>query len=292
MRQFRRIVSWFDLRHNGLVHPFINALLMWDIHCVLRLEQWQTRVGGRVRMWFSAIGEVEAISSFAGLAHDEPTFCDAEILDGPARFHAQCLGHPLISDEIRVDNDVGPLNSGAALLVTGSNMSGKSTLLRSMGLSAVMGLAGCPVCARRLTLTPVTLVTSVRVSDSLEAGVSRFYAEVAKLKRAVDTATQGSSVLFLLDEILHGTNSRERQIGARWVLSELLANSAVGAVSTHDEALCRLGGDLQTSVLQVHFQESVNGDVMSFDYKLRPGPVRSGNALRLMRTVGLDVPLE
>ena len=214
------------------------------------------------------------------------------MLEGPAHFHAESLGHPLISIESRVDNDLGPLDCGSALLVTGSNMSGKSTLLRSMGLAAVMGLAGCPVCARRLTLSPLTLVTSIRVSDSLEAGVSRFYAEVAKLKRAVDTAAGGSSVLFLLDEILHGTNSRERQIGARWVLSELLAHRAVGAVSTHDEALCQLSGDLQTRVVQVHFQESVSDDVMSFDYKLRPGPVRSGNALRLMRTVGLDVPLE
>lgn len=292
MRQFRRIVSWFDLRHNGLVHPFANALLMWDIHCVLALESWRNRAGNRIRAWFSAIGEVEALTSFAGLAHDEAGFCDPQIIEGEAHLHAVGLGHPLIVDAKRVDNDVGPLGPGSALLVTGSNMSGKSTLLRSIGLAAVMAQAGCPVCARRLTLSPLTVVTSVRVSDSLEAGVSRFYAEVAKLKRAVDTASGAVPLLFLLDEILHGTNSRERQIGARWVIGELLARGAVGAASTHDEALCRLTPDLQNRVTQVHFEESVSNEAMTFDYELRPGPVRSGNALRLMRTVGLDVPLE
>jgi hypothetical protein len=292
MRQFRQIVGWFDLRHNGLVHPFVDSVLMWDVHCVVALDRWKSRHGGHTRGWFQAIGEVEALSSFAALAHDEPGFCFAEIVVGPPKFSAQALGHPLIADARRVTNDVELSSPGSALLVTGSNMSGKSTLLRSMGLAAVMGLAGCPVCAGRLVISPLRIGTSVRVRDSLESGVSHFYAELGKLKRVLTLAEAGADVLFLLDEILHGTNSRERQIGARWLLAELVRLGAIGAVSTHDEALCELSGALKEHVRQVHFREDVSMGKMSFDYVLRPGPVTSGNALRLMRSVGLEVPCE
>jgi hypothetical protein len=292
MRQFRQIVGWFDLRHNGLVHPFVDSVLMWDVHCVVALDRWKNRHGRHTRRWFEAIGEAEALSSFAALAHDEPGFSFAEIVVGPPRFDAQALGHALIADTRRITNDVQLSSPGSVLLVTGSNMSGKSTLLRSMGLAAVMGLAGCPVCAGRLVMSPLRIGTSVRIRDSLEGGVSHFYAELGKLKRVLTLAEAGSDVLFLLDEILHGTNSRERQIGARWLLGELIRHGAIGAVSTHDEALCELSGELKERVRQVHFREDVSMGKMSFDYLLRPGPVTSGNALRLMRSVGLDVPLE
>ncbi|MBN1610676.1 MAG: DNA mismatch repair protein MutS [Polyangiaceae bacterium] len=292
MRHFRRTVGWFDLRHNGLVHPFVDSVLMWDVHCVVALDRWKHRHGRNTRGWFEAIGEAEALSSFAALAHDAPGFCFAEIVVGPPRFSAQALGHPLIADARRVTNDVELSSPGCMLLVTGSNMSGKSTLLRSMGLAAVMGLAGCPVCAERLAMSPLRIGTSMRVRDSLESGVSHFYAELGKLKRVLTLAHAGSDVLFLLDEILHGTNSRERQIGARWLLGELIRHGVIGAVSTHDEALCELSGALKEHVRQVHFREDVSMGKMSFDFLLRPGPVTSGNALRLMRSVGLDVPLE
>jgi DNA mismatch repair ATPase MutS len=170
-------------------------------------------------------------------------------------------------------------------------MSGKSTFLRSVGLGVVLALAGAPVCARRFRLSPLAVRTSIRVADSLSSGVSHFYAEVARLKGVLD-ATQGRlPVLFLLDEVLHGTNSEERKVGARWVLGELLARGAIGLVSTHDQGLCELPEGLMSRVEQCHFRETVEGGVMSFDYQLRPGPVRGGNALRLMRLVGLDVPL-
>jgi DNA mismatch repair ATPase MutS len=292
MKEFRRKVGWFDLRHNGLVHPFINAVLLWDIHCVLALERWQSYAGGAVRGWFHALGELEALSSLASLAHDEPSFVFADVVDGPAVFDASELGHPLIDAPQRVPNDVSLPEPGRALLVTGSNMSGKSTLLRAMGLAHVMALAGAPVCASRLRLAHSTLRTSIRVSDSLERGVSHFYAELSKLKAVVDAASGQKPLVFLLDEILHGTNSRERQIGARWVLSELLRKNAIGAVSTHDLELCRLPDALMLKVKMVHFRESVHDGKMTFDYRLRPGPVTEGNAVRLMRLVGLDVPLD
>jgi DNA mismatch repair ATPase MutS len=292
MKDFRRKVGWFDLRHNGLIHPFVNLLLLWDIHCVLALERWQRRVGRATRGWFQALGDVEALASFSTLAYDEPTFSFPELDDGPAKFEATGLGHPLIDAPQRVLNDLALPGPGTALLVTGSNMSGKSTLLRAMGLAAVMALAGAPVCARQLRLTRLAVRTSIRISDSLMGGISHFYAELGKLKAVVSATDAHEPVFFLLDEILHGTNSRERQIGARWVLAELLQRGALGAVSTHDMALCQLPDDLMKRVTLVHFRESVADNKMTFDYLLRSGPVTSGNALRLMQLVGLDVPLE
>ena len=292
MKEFRKKVGWFDLRHNGLVHPFAALFLLWDINCVLALERWQRRSGRAARGWFEALGEFEALSSLAGLVHDEPASTFPEIVEGATLFEATELGHILIDPRRRVSNDVALSSAGRALLVTGSNMSGKSTFLRAMGLAAVLAFAGAPVPARSLRISPLAVRTSIRISDSLGSGVSHFYAELNKLKAVVD-ATEGTlPVFFLLDEILHGTNSRERQIGARWVLSELLERSAIGVVTTHDMALCRLSDELMTRVEQVHFRESVENDEMTFDYKLRPGPVTAGNALRLMRLLGVGVPLD
>ncbi len=291
MKSLGKRVGWFELRHNGLVHPFANSLLLWDIHCTLALETWQKVSGKQSRAWLVALGEVEALCSLAALAHDEPSFVFPDFTT-EAAFEVEALGHPLIHAAQRVHNDVSLPKGGTALLVTGSNMSGKSTLLRAMGLATVMALAGAPVCASRLRTGRFAVRTSIRVSDSLEAGVSHFYAEVAKLK-AVMTATEGDlPVLFLLDEILHGTNSRERQIGARWVLGELLERGATGAISTHDMELCRLPPRLMEKVTLVHFRENVKDGKMTFDFRIRSGPVTSGNALRLMQLVGLDVPLE
>lgn len=292
MAEFRSAVSWYDLKHNGLIHPFANALLLWDIHCTLLLERWQRRSGKATRDWFQTLGELEALSSFAGLSYDDDTLCFAEVVDGPAVFEAEAVGHPLVEPNVRVTNDVRLSEPGRALLVTGSNMSGKSTLLRSMGLAAVMAQSGAPTCARRLRLSPLSVRTSMRISDSLEGGVSHFYAEVRKLKGVLDATGQERPVFFLLDEILHGTNSRERQIGARWVLAELIARGAIGAVSTHDMELCQLPDELMGHVAQVHFQEDVKDGAMTFDYRLRQGPVTAGNALRLMKIVGLDVPID
>ncbi len=292
MRRFERIVGWFDLRYNGLVHPFANAFLLWDAHCLLRLEAWQRDVGGAARAWFRALGEVEALSAFAGLSFDEPGFTWPDVTDSPAHYDARALGHPLLGAETRVVNDVRLAEPGRALLVTGSNMSGKSTLLRAMGINAVLALAGAPVCAARLRMSPLAVRTSLRISDSLSLGVSHFYAEVARLKGVRDATAGALPVFFLLDEILHGTNSRERQIGARWMLEEMLRSGAIGAVSTHDAGLCQLPDELMTRVEQCHFRENIADGKMTFDYRLRPGPVTGGNALRLMRLVGLDVPLE
>jgi hypothetical protein len=291
MRQFERIVGWFELRHNGLVYPIINLVLMWDFHCVFALERWQKSAGKQVRAWFNTLGELEALSSFAGFAYDNPKYAWPKVVGDRTCFVASELGHPLILKG-RVNNDVDLEHGGRALLVTGSNMSGKSTLMRAIGINAVLAQAGAPVCARELTMGSVSVRTSMRMSDSLEQGVSHFYAELHKLKAVLDARHGEVPVLFLLDEVLHGTNSRERQIGARWVLAELLRANAIGAVSTHDSGLCTLPEPLMSAVQQVHLREIAEGSEMTFDYKLRPGPVQSGNALRLMRSLGIGVPLQ
>lgn len=291
MRRFERVLGWFELRHNGMIYPFINVLLLWDVQCVVALEKWQRQSGRALSPWLAALGEWEALSSLAGAAHDNPDFSFPEIVAERSVFEATALGHPLIAARHRVENDVLLAGAGSALLVTGSNMSGKSTLLRAMGLAAVMGLAGTAVCASRLRLSPMRVHTSMRISDSLSAGVSHFYAELKKLRMALVAAQGDYPVFFLLDEILHGTNSEERQIGARWVLGQLIEAGATGAVSTHDMALCELPPSLMHKVRTVHLRESVDGERMTFDYKVRPGPVSGGNALLLMRSLGLDVPV-
>ena len=292
-KSLKRIAGWFEFRHNGLLYPFVNLYLLWDVQCGVAFDRWREQHGAQLRGWFDLLGEVEALSSLAGLHFDEPDTTFAELVEGDrAYFEAQSLGHPLIEVGRRVANDVATLSQGQGLLVTGSNMSGKSTFLRAMGLGAVLGLAGGPVCATRLRLTQLSVATSMRISDSLSAGVSHFYAELRKLKRVVDAGASNRPLFFLLDEILHGTNSLERRIGARFILSQLLRTNALGAVSTHDLALCELSGDLADRLRLVHFREDAQNGQMSFDYLLRQGPVTEGNALRLMRSLGLDVPLD
>jgi hypothetical protein len=285
-----RILGWFALRNSEWAHPPINTLLSWDVHCVVALERWQNGSGRRLRKWLEALGQIEALSSLAGAAYDNPEYTFPEFIEGPAQLSAAGLGHALLGPGVRVHNDVCLPAPGRALLVTGSNMSGKSTLLRAMGLATVMAFAGGPVCARSLRLSTVSVYTSLRVTDSLADGVSRFYAELARLRSMLAAVRDGGPVLFLIDEILVGTNSVERGIGARWLLAEFLRAGAIGAVSTHDADLCQLPADLMARVEQAHFREDVDDGTLVFDYRLRAGPVKAGNALRLMRSLGLAVP--
>jgi hypothetical protein len=291
-RELQRLdgmLGWFALRNSEWAHPVINVLSCWDIHCVIALERWQRDAGPKLRGWLEALGQVEALSSLAGAAHDNPDFSFPEWVDGPPAFIASGLGHPLLAPQARVDNDVSLPGPGHALLITGSNMSGKSTLLRAIGLASVLAMAGGPVCARRLCLGPMSVHTSLRASDSLAESVSRFYAELQRL-RAMLAATRGAlPVLFLIDEILAGTNSVERGIGARWLLAELLRARALGALSTHDGQLCQLPEELMSRVERVHFRETFSDGQLAFDYRLHAGPVQAGNALRLMRSMGLEV---
>ncbi|HEY4121752.1 MAG TPA: DNA mismatch repair protein MutS [Byssovorax sp.] len=287
-----RAVSFAEARENALARLLLNGLFAWDLHAAVVVERWRTANGARVAGWVSAIAEIEALASLGALAHDHPDFTFAELVDGAPRLDATALGHPLIVDDRRVSNDVALGGDGPrALLVTGSNMSGKSTLLRAIGVNAALALAGAPCCCERLVIAPLRVWTSMRVTDSLEGGVSHFYAELARLKAVVDAKDRGDPVLFLLDEVMHGTNSRERQIGARAVTLDLVRGDhpAIGAVSSHDLGLGDLEQESGGVVRAVHFEEQVDAGKMTFDYRMKPGVVRSGNALRLMRELGLPV---
>lgn len=295
MAALSRIVGFVDARNNEVFRFFIGPALMWDLWCAMALEKWRARAGKAAFGWFRALAELEALSSLAGFAFENPDYAFPEFNQEEAVYSATHLGHPLIDADKRVSNDCTLEGPGHALVVTGSNMSGKSTLLRAIGINAVLANAGAPVCANAMKIGRLEVATSMRVSDSLEEGTSRFYAELKKLKLVLDLSKQlakgdkPGTLLFLLDEILHGTNTRERLIGARAIMKELLARKAMGAVSTHDLGLGDLETELHGDVKNVHFEEQVEGEVMSFDYKLRQGVVQSSNALRLMKIVGLDL---
>ncbi|MFM9105990.1 MAG: MutS family DNA mismatch repair protein, partial [Chloroflexota bacterium] len=275
----------------------VSAVTCWDVHVLAGMERWQARHGREVRGWFADLAEADALSGLAALAFDNPSWPYPMYMEDEPAFASRALGHPLLPEDVRKANDVTVGPAGSFLLVTGSNMSGKSTLLRSIGINAVLAGAGGPVCAEGLAMPPVALWTSVRVQDSLERGVSFFMAELQRLKLVVDAADRaraggGPPVLYLLDEILQGTNTAERQIAARRIIRHLVETGAIGAVSTHDLAL----GDapeLAVAAVPVHFRDEVHegpaGMEMSFDRVLRPGIATTTNALRLMQLIGLDV---
>jgi hypothetical protein len=296
MQRLTRIMNMADLRLWLLYVPF-NIVTLWDFHVQWLLERWRGAAGAHARRWLAVLGEIEALVALATASHDHPHWTFPHVADDEDRVRAEGLAHPLLPPAISVGNDaeVGP--PGTFLLVTGSNMSGKSTLLRSIGLNAALAQAGGPVCARALRMPPLRLATSMRVEDSLEQGVSYFMAELQRLKEVVDLTrdTRDRRVLFLLDEILHGTNTQERQIAARMIIRYLVEQGAIGAVSTHDLALAD-APDLAAIQRPVHFTETFtrgpDGPEMHFDYRLRPGVATSTNALKLMEIVGLmvDIP--
>jgi hypothetical protein len=279
----------------SLIHAAANAILLWDMHALDLLDRWRRRFGATVRDCLAALGEIEALAALGMLAHDNPRWALPVFDDSALRLSAADLGHPLIPAGTRVGNDVTIGPPGTLLVVTGSNMSGKSTLLRAVGLNVVLAQAGAPVCASRLTMPRLELRTSIHLADSLERGVSLFMAELERLKDIVEAARaprEGRTLLYLLDEILHGTNTAERLIAARAVLGHLVRAGAIGAVTTHDLTLAA-DGELAAASQLVHFTEQVTGTdgdgapTMTFDYRLRPGLATSTNALKLLALVGL-----
>ncbi len=289
----RRLLDMAEVRRSPLFHIPLAVVLLWDVHVLAVLERWKERSGAHVREWLDAVGEAEALAALAALAADHPDWTMPKLDSEANTLHAKALGHPLLAPGICVRNDVEVGPAGSFLLVTGSNMSGKSTLLKAVGLNVVLGQAGAPVCARALRIPPLRVVTSVHVADSLAAGVSFFMAGLHRLKQVVDAAEMstpppGLRVLYLLDEILQGTNSAERRIAARTVLRKLLDSGAIGAVTTHDLALAD-AQDLVVRAVPVHFTESVGdgNEGLTFDYRLWTGIATSTNALRLLELVGL-----
>ena len=246
------------------------------------------RSGAAIARWLTAVGELEAFCAFAAYAYEHPADAFPEVVEGSPCFDAVGLGHPLIPDERCVRNDVRLGAPQRLLIVSGSNMSGKSTLLRAVGINTVLALAGAPVRAQRLRVAPLAVGCSIRIQDSLQHGTSRFYAEITRLRQLMDLASGPLPLLFLLDEILHGTNSHDRGIGAAAVARGLLQRGAIGLITTHDLALAHIDASLDGAA-NVHFEDHLENGRMVFDYRMRPGVVEKSNAVELMRAVGLEV---
>lgn len=290
-RQIARLNSLIDLldaRRNMIFAP-LAAILLWPLQFAIAIERWRQSSGPAVSRWLAAVGEIEALSSLASYAYEHPQNPFPELVEGGACFEGEGVGHPLIPEARNVRTDLRLSKELRVMVVSGSNMSGKSTLLRTVGTNAVLALAGAPVHAQALRLSPLQVGASIRIQDSLQAGASRFYAEITRLRQIVELTTGALPVLFLLDEILHGTNSHDRRIGAEGVVRGLIKRDAIGLITTHDLALARIADELAPSAANVHFEDHLTEGKMTFDYQLRPGVVNRSNALELMRSIGLEV---
>ena len=288
IRRLHRLDEWLDSSlHNQFFVPFafLLCLPIWLSHAI---ERWRATVGPHIAQWLDAVGQFEAISSLAGYAFEHPADPFPEIVGPEPLFDAVGLGHPLIPTERCIRNDLCCGRQPQLVMVSGSNMSGKSTLLRAVGVNVVLALAGAPVRARTMRLSLLTVGATMRVEDSLDEGQSRFYAEILRIRDIVASAKQ-RPVIFLLDEILHGTNSHDRRIGAEAIVHALVNAGAIGLVTTHDLALTALVGTLGAKAHNVHFEDRIENGKMYFDYRMRDGVVERSNALELMRAVGLEV---
>lgn len=291
-RQIARLSRWVTMLHdaqsNQILIPLALALL-WPLHLVWLLEAWRARVGPSIGSWIAAAGEIEALCALGGYAYEHPNDIFPEIVEPGPAFDAESLGHPLLPDAKCVRNDVNLGEGRSLLLVSGSNMSGKSTLLRAIGVNAVLAMAGAPVRAKRMRISPLTLGASICVHDSLMEGSSRFYAEIKRLRAIVECADGEPPLLFLIDEMLNGTNSHDRRMGAEAVIKRLVERGAIGLVTTHDLALAAIADELGGRATNVHFEDQIVEGRISFDYRMRPGTVTQGNALALMRAIGIEV---
>jgi len=291
IRRLERLVAVHQWQHN-LMFLILSLPFLVGTHLAWAIEAWRARHGRQIRTWLRASGEFEALASLSAYRYEHPDDPFAAIVtEGPARYEGDGLGHPLIPAAHMVRNDIRLGDDSAAhlLVVSGSNMSGKSTLLRTVGINAVLAQAGAPVRARALTLSPLAVGATLRIQDSLQEGRSRFYAEITRIRELVDLAAGQVPLLFLLDELFHGTNSHDRLVGASGVLRSLLDRGAVGLITTHDLALAAIADELAPAAANVHFQDWFEQGEMRFDYRVKPGPVTRSNALALMRAVGLEV---
>ena len=290
IRGLQRRIELNDSGRNLLFLP-VSLLLLWPVQLACVIDRWRARHGREIGRWIAALAEIEALGSLAGYAYEHPADVFPEVVDDATHplLEATALGHPLLLDARCVRNDLVLGAELAALVVSGSNMSGKSTMLRAVGLNVALALAGAPVRASRFRLTPLAVGASIRIADSLLDGRSHFQAEILRLKQITDLGRGALPLLFLLDEILHGTNSHDRCIGSEAVIFHLLERGAIGLVTTHDLALAQITPRAPRPMANVHFEDHVEDGEMRFDYRMRDGVVQKSNALALMRAAGLEV---
>ena len=284
------LVRWLESTHN-VFFALAGAVLLWKTQFALAIEAWRAAEGASIGRWLDATGQLEAYASLAGYAFENPDDPFPEVVESGPILEGEAVGHPLLPAEACIRNDLALCRDGLRVLaVSGSNMSGKSTWLRTVGANVVLAQAGAPVRARRFRVSPLAIGGTLKVHDSLQAGRSRFYAEILRLRQLVDLAGQSPPLLFLIDEVLHGTNSADRLLGAEAVIKGLLDRGAIGLFTTHDLALAEVAGHLGPMAANVHFADHLDDQGrLAFDYRMRPGVVRQSNALALMRAVGLEV---
>ncbi|HYI92980.1 MAG TPA: hypothetical protein VEX68_05515 [Bryobacteraceae bacterium] len=283
----RKLVEYHDWGRNQAFAP-IAFVLLWHAHLGFAVERWRVRSGPKIAEWLQSVGQIESLSSIAGYAAEHPEDVWPEITStGSPLFDGDGITHPLLANGVR--NDLVLSSDMRLLVISGSNMSGKSTMLRSVGLNVVLAWAGMPVRARKLRVSRLEVGASMRVQDSIQDGKSRFYAEITRLRHIMDLASAPIPLLFLLDELLSGTNSHDRAIGAEAIVTSLVKTGAIGLVTTHDLALAGIASKLAPQAANVHFEDHVEQGRISFDFKMRPGVVEKSNALELMRSVGLEV---
>lgn len=289
IKALTRILERLDLRLNIVVFIPLNTFLFWDLQQVFALEKWKEHNKQDISNWFKGLADMEAISSIGNLTFNHPAWVFPVISNEEAVFESDKLGHPLIPADKRVNNSFSTKDVNQLNLVTGSNMAGKSTFLRSIGINMVLAMMGAPVCARQLTLSPMKVMSSMRISDNLEESTSTFYAELKKLKEIIEAVNRNEKVFLLLDEILRGTNSADRHIGSKSLIKQLIHHKAAGILATHDLELAKMAEIYPENIKNYHFDVQVTNEELYFDYKLKTGICQSMNASILMKKIGIEL---
>lgn len=289
MKRLKGIVQRLDWRLNPVVFVPLAILFQWDLQQIIALEKWKIRNSKKLLQWFDALGAFEAISSLSTLHFNHPDWCFPELNKEHFFIEGEVVGHPLINANKRVNNPVEINDKGIVMLVTGSNMAGKSTYLRSIGINVVLTMAGSVCCAKKFSVSPVQLITSMRIADNLEESTSTFYAELKKLKTVIDKVNQHEKVFILLDEILRGTNSLDRHTGAVALTKQLIKQDAAAIIATHDVELANLKESYPGNIINYHFDVQVQHEELFFDYQLKEGICSSLNASILMKKIGIEL---
>lgn len=289
IRQLKKILDRLDYRLNPIVYIPLSIFLCWDLQQIFALEKWKSKNQQHIDDWFAALAKYEALSSLANLSFNHPGWTLPVISPDNAIFDAEELGHPLIPANKRVDSSFTIKGAKQIALITGSNMAGKSTFLRSAGVNLVLAMTGAPVCAKQFTVSSMKVMSSMRISDNLEESTSTFYAELKKLKEIIEAVNRKEKVFLLLDEILRGTNSADRHTGSKALMKQLIHHDATGLLATHDLELAKLANEYPGNIHNYHFDVQVANDELYFDYKLKEGICRSMNASILMKKIGIEL---
>jgi DNA mismatch repair ATPase MutS len=286
-KHLAQLSNELEQRANLMVHLLLNPLLLWDVKKALQLEDWKREYGANLLLWIQTLGECDAYNSLATFAFNHPDYTYPQLTEHYFEMQASELGHPLMHRETCVRNDLNILQAPTFLIITGANMAGKSTYLRTIGVNFVLACIGAPACARSLTVCPAQLITSLRTSDSLNDNESYFFAELKRLQMIIDRLHSGEKLFIILDEILKGTNSVDKQKGSLALIEQLIDLQTCGIIATHDLLLGDLAGKFPEHIKNFRFEADIQNDELAFSYRLREGVAQNMNACFLMRKMGI-----